>query len=496
MRKLLIILIVLWLVAVWGAPASAVDIKVSGTYYAAGVFESNHSLRTDDGRNALARGSNGTGSSASFVAQRLRMQPEFQIAEGLTLSTRMDILEKKWGDSAWGRVHGYDNTNRPVDQTGATNADTYRINGSSIRTQENLEWERAYVDFNTAIGRFMVGYFDCICYGTQFLDSNAARAGVKWIYPLGPWTFMAQWEKPHEGGSYGIGSSGASLLYADKDLDIYSVGVDYRWKAGSAGAQFQYYYDGYNDYGANGGTGAGTVENWPGGATTAGGFVRKFYTINPYAKANFGNLALEAEGWYGFGKWADFRNSAQDDVDLDAWALYAKVKYSIGAFYVGALGSIETGDDPSTSDKVEGSVLGITSGPIFMGQSWDPFLLMFNNPMNNWTGNWSGYGAGNAAISYMEDNCLLWQVFAGWNVTPKLTFEASYGQAKADEKGTAVDDFYGSEFDLTATYKIYNNLSYMIGFGYWWVGDYFKGTSTGNQIDDDYIVMHKLTLSF
>jgi len=59
-----------------------------------------------------------------------------------------------------------------------------------------------------------------------------------------------------------------------------------------------------------------------------------------------------------------------------------------------------------------------------------------------------------------------------------------------------VDDFYGSEFDLTATYKIYNNLSYMIGFGYWWVGDYFKGTSASNAIDDDYIVMHKLTLSF
>ena len=490
MRKLLIIFIVSWLVVVYGAPASAVDIKVSGTYYAAGVFESNHSLRDDDGRNALT-GRNPTGSSASFVAQRLRMQPEFKIAEGLTLSTRMDIVEKKWGDSSWGRVHAYDNTNRPVDQTGSTSTDTYAINGSSIRTQENLEWERAYVDFNTAIGRFMVGYFDCICYGTQFLDSNAARAGVKYMYPLGPWTFSAQWEKPHEGGSYGIGSSGASLLYADKDLDIYSIAVDYRWKAGTAGAQFQYYYDGFYDYGTS-----GTVLNPIGGATTGSGFVRKFYTINPYAKVTFGNLYLEAEGWYGTGKWAEFRNNSQDDVDLEAWALYAKAKYSMGAFYVGALASIETGDDPSSTDKVEGNVLGSTNLPLFMGQSWDPFLLMFNNPMNNWTGNWSGYGAGNAAINYMEDNCMLWQIFAGWNVTPKLLLEAVYGQAKADEKGTAVDDEYGSEFDLTATYKIYNNLSYMIGFGYWWVGDYFKGTSASNAIDDDYIVMHKLTLSF
>ncbi|HOD36340.1 MAG TPA: hypothetical protein PLR20_09770 [Syntrophales bacterium] len=489
MRTLLIVFVVFGLVVVCGAPAPAVDIKVSGTYYAAGVYESNHSLRNEDGRELLT--GSGRASSSSFVSQRLRLQPEFKIAEGLTLSTRFDAVEKKWGDSSWGKVHTWDNTNRPVDAAAPADDSGYTVPGNRIRTQENLEWERAYVDFNTAIGRFMVGYFNCICYGTKFLDSDAARAGVKWMYPMGPWTFVAQWEKPHEGGSYGTGGSAPTLAYSNKDLDVYSLSVDYRWKSGTAGAMLQYYYDGFYDYSGT----SGTVLNPVGGATAAEGFVRKLYTINPYAKATFGSLAIEAEGWYGFGKWADFRDS-RDDVDLEAYALYAKAKYSMGAFYVGALGSIETGDDRSSTDKVEGSVLGSSSLPLFMGQAWDPFLLMFNNPMNNWTGNWSGYGTGNAAINYMEDNCMLWQIFAGWNATPKLLLEVAYGQAKADEQGTAVDDDYGAEFDLTATYKIYNNLSYMIGFGYWWVGDYFKGTSSSNQIDDDYIVMHKLTLSF
>jgi hypothetical protein len=36
----------------------------------------------------------------------------------------------------------------------------------------------------------------------------------------------------------------------------------------------------------------------------------------------------------------------------------------------------------------------------------------------------------------------------------------------------------------------------MIGAGYWWVGDYFKGTSATNKIDDTYLLMHKLTLTF
>jgi len=90
---------------------------------------------------------------------------------------------------------------------------------------------------------------------------------------------------------------------------------------------------------------------------------------------------------------------------------------------------------------------------------------------------------------------MLFKVYGGWNVTPKFTVEAAYGMAWADDTVRGVDDSYGSEFDIFATYKIYNNLSYMVGFGYWWVGDYFKGTVDG-EIEDSYLLMHKLTLAF
>lgn len=36
----------------------------------------------------------------------------------------------------------------------------------------------------------------------------------------------------------------------------------------------------------------------------------------------------------------------------------------------------------------------------------------------------------------------------------------------------------------------------MIGAAYLWAGDYFKGTDTGYKIDDNYLLMHKLTLTF
>jgi hypothetical protein len=54
----------------------------------------------------------------------------------------------------------------------------------------------------------------------------------------------------------------------------------------------------------------------------------------------------------------------------------------------------------------------------------------------------------------------------------------------------------GNEFDISATYKIYDNLSYMIGFAYLWAGDAFKGSNASAQIDNDYLLTHKLTLTF
>jgi hypothetical protein len=469
MRKLSIILIVSWFVVAYGAPASAVDIKVSGQYYAVGVFESNHSLRDDAGRNLLT--GSGRASSTAFVAQRLRLQPEFKIAEGLTLTTRFDALEKKWGDTNWAQngIYSYDNTNRPVDRT-AANLTNPLTTGANIRTQENIEWERAYVDFNTAIGRFLVGYFNTINYGTDFLNSSWSRPGVEYMYAMDNWTFGARWEHAAEGGSSGMGSAGANLLYAEADLDIYSLMTDYRWKTGATGIQFQYYHDSFNDY-------------------DRGGFVRRIYTLNPYVRWTAGPLYIEAEGWYGFGDWIDYRSSA-NGVDLEAYALYANGKYTMGPWYVGALVGYESGDDPTTTDKREGSVF----QTLFLGKNWDPFLLMFNDALNTWVGNWSGYNS--TSISTFEENCKLYKIYAGWNVTPKLRIEAGYGSAWADETAAGVDDSFGSEFDIYATYKIYDNLSYLVGFGYWWVGDYFKGTSSSNQVDNNYLVTHKLTLSF
>jgi hypothetical protein len=74
---------------------------------------------------------------------------------------------------------------------------------------------------------------------------------------------------------------------------------------------------------------------------------------------------------------------------------------------------------------------------------------------------------------------------------------ASISHADADKKPAGyVGGSYGWEVDVTGTYKITNNLSYMLGAGYLFTGDYFKGTDGASQVGDNYMLINKLTLTF
>jgi hypothetical protein len=80
---------------------------------------------------------------------------------------------------------------------------------------------------------------------------------------------------------------------------------------------------------------------------------------------------------------------------------------------------------------------------------------------------------------------------------PQLDTMMSVSYAQADKKPLGyTGDAYGWEVDVTGTYKITNNLSYMLGIGYLFTGDYYKGSTAGAELTDDYMLINKLTLSF
>ena len=91
MRKFWLVLLTMALIVAFAMPAAALDVKFSGSYYVQGIYDNNRSLKD----NAAGDG------STAFIAQRLRVKTVFKVAEGLSLVTRFDALEKKWGDNTW-----------------------------------------------------------------------------------------------------------------------------------------------------------------------------------------------------------------------------------------------------------------------------------------------------------------------------------------------------------------------------------------------------------
>jgi hypothetical protein len=147
-----------------------------------------------------------------------------------------------------------------------------------------------------------------------------------------------------------------------------------------------------------------------------------------------------------------------------------------------------SGDDLGSANKYEGGNK--------IGTDFAPCLILFNYDLGRWNGVLGGRNG--ISVTYNADNVVAWQIFAGIKPIPKLDVKASFTGAGMDQDqvNNQLSKNIGTEFDLSATYKIYDNLSYMVGFGYLWAGDAFKGTNNGATVDNDYLVTHKLTLTF
>ncbi len=468
MKKLLIGFLAVGLIMGFALTASAQpNIKASGTYYVIGQYADTQTLRKD-------------ADSKANVGQRLRMQFEIQVQEGLKLTTRFDAMERVWGQ----------NPTVPTTNLQGTDTNPYS------RYENDISWERVYVTFNALYGVFDVGYQQTMAWGTcAFCNDYTSDAAVNYRYMMGPWTFGLGWEKPtgFAGSntvswlSEGSRAQGASSLSGtDVDHDVYHIYAIYRWATGQAGIRYEL------DRDATNGT-TGTTDAPYATATGIGvPWVSTFHEIAPYLQWVSGPFALEAEFRYIWGE-TDYDGSTPD-IDRRGWDLYLNGKYTMGAFYGGLEFCYITGDDPGTTDKNEAGVLG--------GDGWDPLLMFGNNFFHKWMGAmgsgtaWINSGTGTPAVNSIERNLMMVKPYIGWKVNPQLEIVAQYAWLKADEVASNWDDEYGKEFDIYATYKIYNNLSYTVGFGYFWTGDYFKGGTPTTNIEDNYLLMNLLTLSF
>ena len=179
MKKLLVVLLALGLIAAFSMTASAADVKFSGMYYVVGVYENNRSLQDTD-----------ITYSRAYFWTRTRVQTVFEVAEGLSFTTRFDAFEKQWG--------GINRSSTVIDDK--SNSGRINVTGTTANAalQENLEMEYGYVTFKTQAGQFDIGYQAADEWGTQFGDTPGSRPRARWTAVFGPVTALAVYEKVFE----------------------------------------------------------------------------------------------------------------------------------------------------------------------------------------------------------------------------------------------------------------------------------------------------------
>jgi hypothetical protein len=444
MKRFWVILLSLGLIAIFSAAALAVDVKFSGEFYAAGMYLDKTTVKKD---------TTSDGPSTAFYYQRLRLRTDFVVTPGLTLVTRMDMMQRAWGASrsAPGTTIDADSSATPAEN-------------------ENIAIDWAYINYQSQIGIFDVGIMNDGATGTIFGNSYAPAGRIKYSLPIGPFSINAAYTKVKEGSTTAKNASNVT----DADNDKYGLEGVYRWKGGMAGAQLNYYR---------------YAETRPAANTK-----RKYFILTPYATTKIGPVTLQAEVNYAWGNYTEYDIAGLGmDVKLENVSGWLDAIADFGKAYVGGTFAYVSGDDPGSADKREG-------GTLNGGRDWQPCLIMWNYERTYWAGALPGFtnGSTTAAQDTSMSNAWFFQGRAGVRPIDKLDIMASVSYASADKKPTSawLYNDYGYEVDLTATYKITNNLSYMLGGAYLFTGKYYKGANDLNNIGNDYMIINKLTLTF
>jgi len=473
MKKLWLVFLSLALVMVFYASAFAVDVKFSGTFEAAGMYQDRttflkggYSLDPNTGNPVF-----GDGPSTAFYFQRLRVRTDFIVSPGLKLVTRFDAMER-----AWGAARSTPDT--PLDsQSAGTRAEN-----------ENIAFDWAYIEYTSPIGLFLAGYNDDGAWGTVFGNSSVPRGMVMWAVQQSGWTGFLAAVKMSEKNK----TAKYSTNVTDNDLDEYQGGVVYEWKGGQVGLLGVYYREATNK------------------PLTAGpfdiGLVGNVYVLEPYAIVQIGPVKIQAELNYAWGNLkVNESNPFTSDQRIDNLAGWVDAAVDLKMFYLGGSVAYVAGNDWSKPEVIKG---GLITG----GMDWNPTLLMFNNERHYWAGAIPSNNITSTSMNFVSQNfglndtgmynALFFQGRAGVRPMDKLDIMASVSYAKADSKTLpgglpdAVSDVYGTEIDVTATYKITDNLSYMVGAAYLFTGDYFKGFDPTAEVSNNYLVINKLTLTF
>ncbi|MBU0945042.1 MAG: hypothetical protein KJ804_15185 [Proteobacteria bacterium] len=435
MKKVFSTVAALGLVAGIATSAAALELKVSGEYILDG-FSISDGLGINAGNGVqMWDDPENEGDRNAWFEHKFQTDADLIVNDNVTIKSRIRFID--WG--IWG---SQDDTN--------------------VSDGNNFTVRRLWMVYKSPIGNWEIGRRPAGAWENAFVNSGTRADRIMWVNQLtDTFKMYAFYQKTTETDSYG----------ADDGLDY-----DYYEVYGA--------FTGYGKTSLAGGYYDNQMNDVPYGSTT------DRWRIKGYGDYQFTDmLGLEVEFDYINGQ-TEYNNSDAEDRDISGFAFMADLQADFGAAKANFMYFYISGDDDATDNDSEAySVSGGT------GADFEPLYILTGakvSLLNNDMGSDNEYG-----VAVRTAGAHGFVGAADFQATEKIGLHGALGYAMAAAEMEGFDNDYGWEVDLGASYKLLDNLTYNLHFGYLASGDFFKGNNDlGYDANDVTLLYNNLSMTF
>lgn len=438
MKKVFSTVAALGLVAGIATSAAALELKAKGEYILEGHSVSDGlGIQSGNGIQMQDSADLIQGGTNAWFEHKFQVDADLIVNENITIKSRVRFID--WG--IWGSQ----------DDTNVSNGNNFAV-------------KRLWMVYKSPVGNWEIGRRPAGAWENSFINSGTRGDRIMWKSAkiLGDdFNMYAFYQKITETDSY-INDNGHDHDY----YEVYGAFTGYGKTALAVG----YYDNQINDF-----AGGSSTDRW---------------RIKGYGDYQFTDmLGLEFEFDYINGK-TEYNIAGMEDTDISGLAFMADLQADFGAAKANFMYFYISGDDGTDNDNDAYSVNGGT------GNDFEPLYVLtgaktslLNNDMGS--NNIYGVAARTAGVHGLV-------AAADFQATEDLGLHGALGWAKAADEVQGVDSDYGWEVDLGASYKLLDNLTYNLHFGYLASGDFFKlgSTAPGLDTNDITLLYNNLSMTF
>ncbi len=477
MKKVLSAVAALGLAAGIATSASALELKVKGGYLVEGYSVSNSLGRFMPGSNgsgagtAMATSVNpfskvpGTkGDDARWFMHKFTIDATLKVNDAVSIKSRVRLID-------WSTVWG-------------SQDDTNVGNGA------NFAVKRLWMVYKSGIGQWEIGRRPAGAWEGNFVNNSTRADRIMWKSGkmLGDqFSMYAFYQKTTEGDAY-YNTEADSYAVVTQRGDTALVAINPRY-AGVSDDTDSDYYEVYGAFTGYGKTSLAVGYKRDRTKDFAGGYqvdVMRVKSYGHYPITDMFGMTYEFDYIWGD---KDINNTVGTSYDVSGLAFMAAADLNFGAatadfsyFYI-------SGDDNGSDKDLD--AYSVAKGT---GNDFEPLYILTGTQtglLNNDSGSINAFGT--AARSAGVHGFV---AATDFQASEKLGFHGALGYAKSADERAGFDSDYGWEFNAGASYKLLDNLTYNLHFGWLATGDFFKMGDPMAETNDITLLYNNLNMSF